>query len=405
MCENACTSLEDYLTTLIHQPRNSVVKLALSSLALQLFSRSQNLPKAAVEAAVRYQQLLSATRAELLMLSEKNIDACLLAVTLMTQFEDLSLHTSPALESDHQVSEGTLAPISSHLNGATAILHLWKLRLYRNHPVSNGIKLARRALIQHHLLYGSAPPEWMENGQSFGEGGLDAMYDGILVHITKIRYQLSKISRLEASYMHMSPSRESLLNDLYAKCQDIKLSIEAWSRSFPSNWHRLRHTIKVSDSCPPEGFFSSTAYSYSTFAAGAFWLRDYFLRIVVNDMHLRVLDLLPASSGDSLDRRRATCAYDLEAASNALASTIPFVLGRLIISDAHPVQGRITIHARNRSTPYVIRLVMGPLLLVIRSRYISQELKVWFIAELKSLGKTAGIASFGHFPVKHWPRI
>jgi hypothetical protein len=233
----------------------------------------------------------------------------------------------------------------------------------------------------------------MENGESFGEDGLDATYDKILVQIIKIRYQISKISPLAASYTHSSPDMDSLADCLVTKCQDIKDSVESWSRSFPSTWHRQCHTVNASDPCLPDGLLSPTAYSYSSFVAGALWLRCYCLTMVVTDTHLRVLDLLPESSGFSLDKQRATCVYDLEAASIALASTMPFVLGRLIVPNGTPGQRKITIQPRNRSTPYVIRLVTGPLLLALRLRYISPELKVWFITELKSLLSIVGVTS------------
>jgi hypothetical protein len=42
---------------------------------------------------------------------------------------------------------GTTGAHSSHINGATAILEMWKARLHKNHPVTDSIKLTRRGVI------------------------------------------------------------------------------------------------------------------------------------------------------------------------------------------------------------------------------------------------------------------
>jgi hypothetical protein len=69
-----------------------MVDLALSSIALAVYSRTQQHPLAATEASSRYYRLLRVAQERIAQLGiptldERNIDACLLAFFLMGRFE------------------------------------------------------------------------------------------------------------------------------------------------------------------------------------------------------------------------------------------------------------------------------------------------------------------------------
>ena len=75
-----------------------MVDLALSSMALAVFSRTQKHPAAATEASPRYYRLLRVAQERIAQLGistldEQKIDACLLAIFLMGRYEGTMHHS------------------------------------------------------------------------------------------------------------------------------------------------------------------------------------------------------------------------------------------------------------------------------------------------------------------------
>lgn len=66
-----------------------ILDLAVSSMALAVFSQTQHHPPAAVEAPRKYHRLLQIAPITISTLDERNIDACLLATSFVSRYEDV----------------------------------------------------------------------------------------------------------------------------------------------------------------------------------------------------------------------------------------------------------------------------------------------------------------------------
>jgi hypothetical protein len=111
-----------------------------------VYSRTQRHPPAATDASIKYQQLLRVTRVTIPTLDERNVDACLLTIFLMSRYEDIMHRSSSSLNSKAPFAM-SLQSLSHH-NGAMAILKIWKNRLSHSHPATDIIKQTRRGLIK-----------------------------------------------------------------------------------------------------------------------------------------------------------------------------------------------------------------------------------------------------------------
>ncbi|KAL8641098.1 MAG: hypothetical protein Q9226_008673 [Calogaya cf. arnoldii] len=172
-----------------------MVDLALSSMALAVFSRTQQHPLAATEASSRYQSLLRLAQERVARLSsslldERDIDACLLAILLMGRYEGLIYRPG---NPDLKQSFSSL-PIWSHHKGAMAILRFWYDHLNRT-PATTLIRDTRRGLIRSSLLRNLPIPDWMLDGTRFGERDLEQDYDRIFVRTVNLQYASASLQQ------------------------------------------------------------------------------------------------------------------------------------------------------------------------------------------------------------------
>ena len=158
-------------------------------MALAVFSRAQRHPSAAAEAREQYGRLLQIARVSMPELAQNDVDAALLAIFLMSRFEDAT-HAAMDLSSDPVFAS------YQHHDGATAILKLWQeRRLGPGQPATAVIKHSRRGIIKSAFLRHTAVPAGLEDGGQFGEFGLELEYDRLLVGIASIRQQLREIQQ------------------------------------------------------------------------------------------------------------------------------------------------------------------------------------------------------------------
>jgi hypothetical protein len=143
---------------------SSMVDLALSSLALVVFSRIQQHPLAATEASSRYYHLLRVAQKRIGQLAvptlhEQNIDAWLLATALMSRYEGATVDPSCLQSSDLFTSRQRW----SHHDGLKAILNVWHDNS-NHHAPAFIVMQTRRELIKSLLLRALPLPGWMEDG-------------------------------------------------------------------------------------------------------------------------------------------------------------------------------------------------------------------------------------------------
>ena len=370
---------------------SSMLNLAVSSLALAVFSRTQRHQPAAIEASMNYQKLLQIAHVAFLSLDEGNIDTCLLAIFLMGRYEDVIYQPS---ESHPKAPLAKTLRSFSHHDGGLAILKLWRENLSHGHPATNVIKHTRRGMIRSALLRNLAVPEWMVEGSHFGECGLELRYDRIVVRIANFRKRLSSLLENIATSQQQSndviPTAEKLNNE----AQDIDEALEDWKANFPSIWSYQKHNLSDPHPWPMRDFYSPTVYSYSDPAYAAVWIHYYAMRMLVNNTRLETLRLNRPGSPVSWEQQ-LKCLYHMRLMANDLASSIPYCLQRFKVSDTRNSNARsdtVMLNLDEDIKPYMANLAVWPLSIASSLGGLEGKQRSWFRSELARLGRIIGVS-------------
>ncbi|MCJ1374999.1 hypothetical protein MMC20_006232 [Loxospora ochrophaea] len=372
---------DDFLPIWMSRAECPILDLAVSSMALAVFSQTQRYPPAAREASKKYHELLQIAQATLPYLDNGNVDVYLLMIFFMSRYEDTVYRPSSL---DQKLPITTRSPSSAHHDGALAVLKFWKDNLSHSQPATDIIKHTRRGMIRSALLRNLALPEWIQEGAVFGEYGLGLQYDRIVVQITNIRHQLSALHEGKTGSPCTSPKLIFVLEELNNKARKIDTALQEWATGFPSIWHHQRHTLLSPHPWPMRDFYSTTAYEYLSPAYAAVWNQYYATRILINSTRLKVLQLSPDSDPLTYEQR-SECRSQMETMSNDLASSIPFCLERFKVID-----GLVKPNANDDIKPHLASLVVWPLTLASGLEDVDIKQRSWFRSELTRLGKVVG---------------
>lgn len=379
-----------------------ILDLAVSSMALAVFSQAQHSPTAALEASVRYQKLLQTTQRTISRLNGGNTDACLLAIWFMSRYEHAEHRPSylnPRMPFVPQLRS------FKHHDGALAILRSWVERLSRDRPMTDVIKHTRRGMIKSALLRNLAIPDWMLEGGNFAEIGIDFEYDRIIVQLANVRHRLSILLDGKNSSPFAFEKFASTAEELDIEAQNLDYALENWTSQLPRAWSFTQHKLSDTQLWPTPDFYSSIVLTYSSLAHAAVWNQYYATRMLINNTRLKILDVSHANSENCPYQRRTKCYCTLDIMANKLASSIPFCLKKIEVNKQPDVslQQESIILAPNRDLrPYVACLAVWPLSIASGLRYLDLGQQLWFRSQLACLGKLVGARFFECADTNHW---
>jgi hypothetical protein len=358
-----------------------MVDLALSSIALAVYSRTQRHPPAAAEASSKYYKLLCLAQINIPEVDKSNIDACLLAAFLMGRYESINHHPGKF------GSENPLKSIKSwsHYDGSLAILRIWSETSTHN-AASPIIKYTRRQLIKSTLAQTHALPDWIQDGYRFGEEGLELEYDRIVVRLVKLRHTLSK----------MKTQQVAQFENLNTQARELDESLQIWITKIPDIGSCNQHIIPESDSVPwpKKSFYSPVVCSYSNPGLGAVWLEYLTTRMLVINSRLRILEqkCVPLPIELTYKNEQLECIITFQSTVDNLVSSIPFCLERFVtnapISPAS--EPSFSLNKDQAIMPYLANWVVWPLTIASTLERVNPEQRRWLKSELAGLGRTIG---------------
>lgn len=380
-----------------------MVDLALTSLALAVFSRTQHHPPAATEASSRYCHLLRVAQERIAQVTiptcdERNIDACLLAVILMGRYEAAMYRPADLNSKD---SLFTSQQIWSHHDGSMAILKVWNDNLSHN-TRSCIVRETRRGLIRSSLLRNRPLPDWLLNGDRFGEHNLGLEYDRIVVRIVNLRYAF-------ASFQPKHGLQAAKLVELNKEARELDRALQEWAANIPSTWSYHRHTLENPDAWPRRHFYSSIVYSHSSPGYVAVWSQYFGTRMLINSTRVRILELSSANPLLDFDceQQRLECLTQLKAMADSLASTIPFCLDRFTVDNPNSpnCQPTITLNTNEEIKPSLASLAVWPLTIASSIEGIDVSQHLWFRSVLANLGRIVGDGIFEYVETDQWATL
>jgi hypothetical protein len=376
-----------------------MVDLALSSMALAVFSRTQQHPPAATEAASRYYRLLQVVQERIAQVGiptcdERNIDACLLTVLIMGRYEG-AMHRPADVNSKDSFKS---LQSWSHHDGAMAILKVWNDRPTYKTPTCI-ITQTRRGLIRSALLRNLPLPDWMLNGNRFGEHNLELGYDRIAVRIVNLRYASAILQQKDG--LQIAEAEE-----LNKEARELHMALQEWAAQMPSTWSYQRRTLAQPGPWPRRHFYSSIVYSYSNLGYAAVWSQYFAVSMLINSTRLKILELsCPNPLVDvSHEQQRLECVTQVKAMADGLASTIPFCLERLKADNPNSPNGQtlIRLNTNEEIKPYVAGLAVWPLTIAASLEGIDVRQQLWFRSELATLGRIVGDGVLERAETNQW---
>ena len=379
--------------------KSSMVDLALSSMALAVYSRTQQHPPAAAEASSRYYRLLRVAQERIAQLAnptldEQNIEACLLAVSLMGRYECAMRRPGDTDSKDSFTSIQRWC----HHDGAVAILKVWNDNPSRK-PGTFIVKQIRRGLIKSSILRNLPLPDWLLDGNHFGEQEPELDYDRIVVRVVNLHH---------ASTNLLQEDGLQILNDekLSNEAREIEKALQEWLTNVPTCCSPQRQILPKLVAWPRKHFYSSIVYNYIKPGFAAVWCQLFAVRMLISNARLRVLDMRRRGSLVDLtyEAERLECITQLEDMADSLASSIPFCLERLKVDVPTSPNGQtsITLNTNDEITPYLAGLVVWPLTIASRLERIDVRNQLWFRSELAILGRIIGDGVLEYAETDQW---
>lgn len=372
-----------------------MVDLALSSMALAIFSRTQKYPPAATESSVQYSRLLHLIQKRIAQIqspstNEGDIDACLLAISIMGRYEGVFYR--PNASPDRLF--GNMLRWAHH-DGAMAILKLWNDR-FSQKPPSPFIKRTRREIIKHCLLRCMPLPEWMSNGGRFGEHGLELDYDCIVTRVVNLHHDCRNLRQETSCDLQIVKAQV-----LGSEAQHLDESLRVWAARLSKICTYQERVLDDPGPYPREHFYSTKVYTYLNSGYGGAW-SDYFgTSMLITAIRLRLLDItrLCQLTGFAHEQQRKECILRMERLAEGIAATIPFCLDMVEVRDRDT---SVTLCVDKRIMPYLTSLVIWALTVAASLEGVSMEQQKWFRRELASLGRVSGEALLEFADTDRW---
>ncbi|KAF2841166.1 hypothetical protein M501DRAFT_1009183 [Patellaria atrata CBS 101060] len=340
-----------------------MVDLALSSLALVVFSRTQNNPPAAREAFSSYCRLLQITQQQIRQVlssafTEDDVEAC-----------------------------ATYSPANPTPDLSFLSLRSWCHDNSNRGSPSSIIRQTRRGLFKAFLLRNQRMPDWILAGEHFGEQGVGLEYDRILTRILNLRSAL-------ATLLQRGESETAITEDLNQEAQKLDQDLQHLTTRIPGVSPYQRHKITELDQYHDPHFYSTDVFSFCSSSEAAFWSYQFSIRMLIFDSRLKLLKLCHANGLPSnvYERQQLECTVNLKSLASSLASAIPFSLERFKLgeSPATVEVPCVILNTNEDIKPYLANVLVWPLTIGSGLEGIDEPHQFWFRSELARIGKCLG---------------
>ena len=381
-----------------------ILDLAVSSMSMALFARTQQDLSAGVEASVNYQDLLRIAQRTTPSRRQGNLEACMLATFCMSRYESV-VYKSDNINAKSQVTRNLNS--FSHDDGSRAILKIWKDESEPNQPVSDVVKNVRRGIIRSLILRNMAVPDWMKRGDQFGERGIELEYDRLLVRVVNLRHRVAQIADGQEIASHELSDPRSLLKTLELDALEIDEALKSWTKVLPKAWRYTQRRLTEPYPWPVRDFFSSTVYTFLSPNHAGIWVLYFMLRMLINSALVKIFDVQNPPHQLSSERQRSTYVVRLEHLADDLACSIPFALQRVKVADDFNSTGKATVSVDTwrEIKPSLATLVAFPLSVASRLGNLDMRYKSWFASELARVGRAVGIGLLEAAEHNAWPMI
>ncbi|OAP56099.1 hypothetical protein AYL99_09278 [Fonsecaea erecta] len=394
VAKSLCACISAWKTSGTESP---MVDLALSSTALAVFSQVKQHPGAGVEASRRYSRLLRMVKERIAAFDSSTcvpsievIDACLLTMFLMGRYEAAMPITSST----------ALRQRSLHHEGALATLKIWTQSQDSVLEATPIIRYGRRGLIRSLMRWNLHLPQWILDGERFGERGLELAFDRVFVAAVNLHHASGQLSLQDDGL-------SAVVLDLVNEARELDDSIRDWTNSLPLAWTYQRHTLANPGPWPKRHFYSPTVYSFQTVGYASVWSQYFATRMLINSTRLKLLEICRrhSSLGPQFGQSEwLESSILLKSMADRLAFTIPFALGRIKVPEESTTESSLVILEPDSDPKSCFpALTVWQLTLASSLERIDQKQQQWFRSETAQLGSRIADRILESAETDEWP--
>ena len=306
------------------QPQ-SILSLAIFAVSHATFGRARKSHAALAIGCKRYLNALVKTNIALKDVSEATHDEVLLAVMLLSFYENAVTDKMSRISNLQVMASRGFA----HHDGAMAVLYLRRqLGQRTNHSIELD-KLVRRQLMRSLLLRSMTLPIWLRNGSQYGEHGFALELDHCMVGAAELRHQAS-ILCMDSVSLPKSNGHEDIVRlcRLLAEAQTLDNVLAMWANELPSEkWYSIQAVQQDGRVETGNRVFDDIVHIYPTVGHAGMWNRYHALRLTVNDIMLKTLSILADSFQLDTKSLKEAAHFRMLHLADDLCASMPYTLG------------------------------------------------------------------------------
>ncbi|KAK6431510.1 hypothetical protein LTR95_012326, partial [Oleoguttula sp. CCFEE 5521] len=351
----------------------SSLHFALSALSLAFFGRSRHAPAAVKDAERAYCRALARTQRVVCGEEKETINHLLLTAMLMGTFENMVNGHSTSASARPDAGRVEASKVFTHYDGALALLKLQRQETLAScTPIE---RVVRRQLVRANILRGSTVPEWLADGESYGESGPTLELDAMLV----------RVGRLRADFLATGAgvSNDKDYISIIVEADVLNVALRQWHAGLPEDW---KHETVFGGQYPFE--LIAKVHERRTHGHAAVILRYRATRILVNSIIDRCLSCT-ASPQNNTDTARETIAE----LAGTVCQDVPYFFNQVGSNGSRWLSiGKHIINSQDDITPKLAGLLAWPLSIVVSCDALPAKQREWLRERLRTVAAAYGDA-------------
>ncbi|KAM0720496.1 hypothetical protein Q7P37_004632 [Cladosporium fusiforme] len=372
----------------------SCLHLAVSTLSRAVFGRARGIPVALIRADQSYAQCLVRTQQAVMGQAIESMDELLLTAMLMGFFENIRFNVGLSEPSENKTDAigSRFLNVFSHYEGAMGLL---RIRRERSDESDLDLdKAVRRQIIRASILRGHTVPEWLQEGEKYGESGVVLQMDSLMVRTAAFRSRaLAFFPKASSALPTSTPDLEYLAHT----GKELEDDLVEWAQSVPQEWQ----ATQIALSANPEALGSEMAFqgrqnSYTSHGHASIWLRQRALRLIINSIFIKFIAVRLQSDPNNthiLWKRDRMCG-NLDTVSSNLCADVPFFFDNPVLPGKEGTSATGASQASTPSqdaiSPKLAGLVAWPLAVAVSTENVPEPQRQWLQKKLKAVASSLG---------------
>lgn len=367
---------------------DSLLGSVVSAVSLATFGRTRVSTEALSLGSRKYARALAKTNATISDAREAVTDQFLLTIVMLGVYE-------------HAVSNYNrnflLIESFRHQNGAIALL---KLRKSVYQLITTLDKIVRNLVVKQAVLHAIALPEWIQDGASFGETGVNLSLDECLVQLALLRNSSQSLWRSKDSMASNQCKNEATSLVKHARTVDNLLI--RWASNFPPDWTFITQGEPSSGSDVVPSIeaeqlerlqYGSTISLYPNFEQATRWNQYRASRMITNAIIVRALRLIAKCSTEDnsspklLFSQQIAAQEEVQEGVDQICASVPYYFDVMGTNSENPRTTKPRLDNVNARQAY---LLAWPLTIAVAAPAIPEQQRQWIRSKVLLVSRITG---------------